>query len=66
MSFKDEIKGISSNPEEVLIAKELEATLNDYLRLRVEGYTQDEIGKKLGISRRSVNKNTAKALKKIR
>lgn len=52
-----------ANPEQILIAKEFHTTLSDFLRLKVEGYTQEEIGQKLNVSRRWVNKVTNKEIR---
>lgn len=51
-----------ANPEQIMIAQELEATLTDFLRLRVEGYTQAEIGEKTGYSREWVGKKMSEAI----
>lgn len=50
------IRDKSPDPEQILIGKELEETFSPYLRLSIEGYTLEEIGKKTGFSRKTVSK----------
>lgn len=55
-----------TDPHQLLVAKELEATFSDFLRLKVEGYTQAEIGQKMNVSRRWVNKVTNREINELR
>ena len=64
-TFDDNFRPKGANPEQILIGKELETTLSDFLRLKVEGYTQEEIGQKLGVSRRWVNKVINREIKRL-